>query len=183
MVHVAFQKPSICFINLSTCHAITENENRGFFGEEIVEKTIQLLEQNPEVRDARFRIGLWHHNLRPKDGTAIVDVHRTLSRFIDRHPRIDMALHGHTHRGTVDEYRPPRTKSTLPFSSVGSFGVVAEYRDGDEEHGRVACEFAVIDLEIRGTTFRYTTTYYRLDLNQLDEWKWQEDRQETYPFY
>lgn len=178
IVYSAFKKPSICFLNMSTCHFITKNQDKGAFGDLVIKRAIQILDDSEEATNARLRIGLWHHNLRSHKGVAITDVHSALSKFIERHPRLDLALHGHTHKGQLGTYIPPKGNSFLCYSSAGSFGVVTEWRDGDETHGWDSCEFAIINILTKGSHNKVSTRFYRLSLDHLDEWKWRFDREE-----
>ena len=86
-----FADPSLAFISISTSHFITKKRKEGEFGEFVQDEVVKLLDQS-EVRNARFRIGLIHHNLRPfhKDGQSVLDGEGALLRFARCKPSFDL---------------------------------------------------------------------------------------------
>jgi hypothetical protein len=168
-----FGEPSVAFISISTAHFITQKEKAGKIGSVIQEEIVNLLEQKG-VKGARFRIGLMHHNIRPfhDDGRVIRDSEAALLRIARCKPGLDLFLHGHVHQGEVDVYKPRKGMNDVPYSAVGSFGVRAEHRPGDEIRGRIHNEFAVVDLEIDGTGRRFVTQFYELISTTTSNWEW-----------
>lgn len=168
---IPFEEFSICFIALSTVHYITEEQKLGKFGSRVLERAAKKLEEE-KVRECTFRIGVWHHNLRPDEGICIKDVEGACQVFAKYSPGIDLALHGHVHQGSCDSYTPLNGLRPIPYSSVGSFGVRAEDRPGDRLRGSVPNEFSIIDLETSKSRRRFSTQYYQLDLSIADREKW-----------
>lgn len=174
-----FDEPSLAFISVSTSHLITQKAKSGQFGELVRKEVVRLLETK-KVKDARFRIGLIHHNLRSfhHDGQVILDAEGALLNFGKCKPGLDMLLHGHVHHGEVS-YFAPREGATIQYSAVGSFGVRAAHRPGDDERGRVSNEFAVVYLETNGTGRRFTTQFYQLSYTPTGDWEWQPGKRAT----
>ncbi|MGA1840824.1 MAG: metallophosphoesterase [bacterium] len=168
---VKFSEPSICFLALSTCNFITMEKKLGKFGQYILDKTSEYL-KDPDFAQARFRIGIWHHNLKPEKGISIEDGDAAFQTFAKKNPSIDFIIHGHVHQGDVDQYQPRDRFPPLPYSSVGSFGVRMEHRPGGKPYGYVPNQFAIIDLETNDNGRRFVTQYYNLDLSIVDREKW-----------
>ena len=170
-----FSEPSISFLSLSTAHYITEAMRDAKFGAHALERAAALLERE-DVSRARFRIGVWHHNLRPFQSQvgAISDVDLAISGFLRAKPSLDLALHGHVHQGEVETFRPRGSSGEmLTYSAVGSFGVVAHHRPGDDVRGRVHNEFAIVDLHTSGAGRRMQTEFYALRMDPNASWVWE----------
>lgn len=169
-----FETHSLAFISISTVHKITKKQNFGEFGSPVRERVKDLLEAD-QVRAARFRIGLFHHNIRPfhDDGVVIRDGESFLIKIGQCKPPLDLFLHGHVHQGEVEAYRPKGGLQEVPYSAVGSFGVRAEHRPGDDIKGKVPNEFAILDLEVDGTGRRFCTRFYQLVSTTTLSWEWQ----------
>jgi hypothetical protein len=176
-----FADPAVSFLALSTAHFITEQKSMGKFGPQVRTRALGLLSR-PAAAASRFRIGLWHHNMRAfqEDGHHIVDVDVAALDFVRSRPSLDLALHGHVHQGEVDVYPPRGGHPPLPYSAVGSFGVTADHRPGDGKHGVTPNELALVELETSGTGRRSITRYYELELDPNGRWAWQ-DRRSTPP--
>lgn len=179
-VAATFPEPSIAFVSLSTAHYITQATRDARFGQDVLAHAVGLLARE-DVARARFRIGVWHHNLRPfqSQAGAISDVDLAVRGFLRAKPSLDLALHGHVHQGEVDVYLPRgRDHSVLPYSAVGSFGVAAHHRPGDDLRGRIHNEFAVVDLHTGGAGRRMQTTFYELKPDADLVWRWVQVRTE-----
>lgn len=175
-----FADPSVAFIALSTAHYITKEMRDARFGKDVLAHAVGLLGEE-DVQRARFRIGVWHHNLRPFQSQigAISDVDIAVRSFLRAKPSLDLALHGHVHQGEVDVYLPRgRDQLVLPYSAVGSFGVAAHHRPGDELRGRYHNEFAVVDLHTSGAGRRMQTEFYELKPDADLVWRWAHARTE-----
>ena len=168
-----FDEPSAAFVCMSTCHSITKKDPDGRFGDGLQEQVAEMLARS-EFRNARFRLGVFHHNLRPfhGDGRAVQDGEGAILRFARFKPTFDLLLHGHVHQGEVDAFKPRAGLREIAYSAVGSFGVVAQHRPGDDAKGRIANEFAVIDLETSGTARRFSTQFYQLCITPTGDWAW-----------
>jgi hypothetical protein len=169
-----FADPSVAFVALSTAHYITQAARDAKFGKHLLEHAVELLGRE-EVQRARFRIGVWHHNLRPfqSQAGAITDVDVAVRGFLRAKPPLDLALHGHVHQGEVDVYLPRGGLQTvLPYSAVGSFGVVASHRPGDDVRGRIHNEIAVVELQTSGAGRRMQTEFYELKPDPDLTWGW-----------
>lgn len=171
-----FTEPSISFLSLSTAHYITEAMRDAKFGVHALERATALLTRE-DVASARFRVGVWHHNLRPFQSQvgAIADVDVAISGFLRAKPSLDLALHGHVHQGEVETFRPRGSSGEmLTYSAVGSFGVAAHHRPGDDLRGRVYNEFAVVELHTSGAAGRrMQTEFYALRLDANASWIWE----------
>jgi hypothetical protein len=180
--HRVFPKPSVAFLAISTSHLITRSSKEGKFGRHVLDQVPRLFEQ-PSVKNAQFRVGLIHHNIRAfhQDGRLIADIEEALVRFAKCQPPCDFFLHGHVHQGEVDDYKPRGNRPEVPYSAVGSFGVRAEHRPGDVHHGQVPNEFAIVDLETSGTGRRYVTQFYQLAFTPTGSWEWQTGKQRIRP--
>jgi len=167
-----FAEPSLAFISISTSHFITQESKRGQFGDTVRSEVVALLEQK-SVKQARFRIGLMHHNLRSfhRDGQVLLDIESAWLHFAKCKPGLDFVLHGHVHQGEVNFFAP-REGSPVQYSAVGSFGVRAAHRPGDDTVGRVPNEFAVVYLETNGTGRRFTTQFYELSHTPTGDLEW-----------
>ena len=131
------------------------------------------------MQRARFRVGVWHHNLRPfqSQAGAITDVDVAVRGFLRAKPALDLALHGHVHQGEVDVYLPRGWDGQmLLYAAVGSFGVVAHHRPGDDIRGRVHNEFAVIELSTSGAGRRMQAEFYELKPDPDLVWGWERTR-------
>ncbi len=172
-VAVTFNEPSVSFLALSTAHQITRARKKGRFGEQVCKRAVQLLGQD-DIAGARFRIGIWHHNLRAfqDDGEHITDVDPVIQELVRSKPRLDAALHGHVHQGELDAYHPRNDLPPLVYSAVGSFGVNARHRPGDETHGVAPNELALIELQTSGLGRRMMTQYYQLHVHPNGGWVW-----------
>jgi hypothetical protein len=169
-----FADPSVAFVSLSTAHYITQAARDAKFGKHLLEHAVELLGRE-EVQRARFRVGVWHHNLRPfqSQAGAITDVDVAVRGFLRAKPPLDLALHGHVHQGEVDVYLPRGgLQVVLPYSAVGSFGVVASHRPGDDVRGRIHNEFAVVELQTSGAGRRMQTDFYELKPDPDLIWGW-----------
>jgi len=175
-----FADPSVSFVAMSTAHYLTQVTRDAKFGQHLLEHAVGLLTRE-EVQRARFRIGVWHHNLRPfqSQAGAITDVDVAVRGFLKSKPSLDLALHGHVHQGEVDVYLPRGGgQVVLPYSAVGSFGVVASHRPGDDVRGRVFNEFAVVELHTSGAGRRMQTEFYELSPDPDLIWRWVRARTE-----
>jgi len=175
-----FAEPSIAFVSMSTAHYLTQATRDAKFGQHLLEHAVGLLARD-DVQRARFRIGVWHHNLRPfqSQAGAITDVDVAVRGFLRAKPSLDLALHGHVHQGEVDVYLPRGGgQVVLPYSAVGSFGVVASHRPGDDVRGRVFNEFAVVELHTSGAGRRMQTEFYELKPDPDLIWGWVHARTE-----
>ncbi len=175
-VAATFGEPSIAFVSMSTAHYITEASRHAKFGQHLLEQAVALLALE-EVQRARFRIGVWHHNLRPfhNEVGAISDVDLAVRNFLRAKPGLDLALHGHVHQGEVEIFLPRgsgRGGPTLLYSAVGSFGVAAHHRPGDDVRGRIHNELAVIELSTSGAGRRMVTEFYELKPDANAQWTW-----------
>jgi hypothetical protein len=173
-VATTFAEPSIAFVSLSTAHYITQATRDAKFGQDLLAHAVGLLARE-DVQRARFRIGVWHHNLRPFQSQpgAISDVDVAVRGFLRSKPSLDLALHGHVHQGEVDVYLPRgRDQVVLPYSAVGSFGVAAHHRPGDDLRGRIHNEFAVVELHTSGAGRRMQTEFYELKPDPDLIWRW-----------
>jgi hypothetical protein len=177
---MAFAEPSIAFVALSTAHYITQATRDAKFGQHLLEVAVGLLGRE-DVQRARFRVGVWHHNLRPfqSQAGAITDVDVAVRGFLRAKPSLDLALHGHVHQGEVDVYLPRGGgQVVLPYSAVGSFGVVASHRPGDDIRGRVHNELALVELHTSGAGRRMQTEFYDLRPDPDLTWRWVLAKQE-----
>jgi len=174
-----FAEPSIAFVSMSTAHYLTEATRDAKFGKHLLEHVVGLLARE-EVQRARFRIGVWHHNLRPfqSQAGAITDVDIAVRGFLKSKPSLDLALHGHVHQGEVEVFLARGVQVLLPYSAVGSFGVVASHRPGDDVRGRVHNEFAVVDLHTSGASRLMQTEFYELKPDPDLVWRWVRARTE-----
>jgi hypothetical protein len=173
-VAATFAEPSIAFVSMSTAHYITQATRDARFGQDLLAHAVGLLARE-DVQRARFRIGVWHHNLRPFQSQpgAISDVDVAVRGFLRSKPSLDLALHGHVHQGEVDVYLPRgRDQVVLPYSAVGSFGVAAHHRPGDDLRGRIHNEFAVVELHTSGAGRRMQTEFYELKPDPDLIWRW-----------
>lgn len=169
-----FSDPSLAVLSISTCHFITKRRKEGEFGNYIQDEVVRLLEES-EVRDARFRVAMIHHNLRSfhAEGLVVKDVEGALMRFALCKPSLDLILHGHVHHGEVDAFKPRAGLNEIPYSSVGSFGVRMEHRPGDDVRGRLPNQFAILDLETEGTGRRFSTKFYEMRPTPVGGWEWE----------
>lgn len=167
-----FDEPSLAFVSISTSHLITQESKRGQFGDMVRNEVVALLDQK-DVRQARFRIGLMHHNLRAfqKDGQVLLDGESAWLHFAKCKPGLDFVLHGHVHQGEVNFFAP-REGAAIQYSAVGSFGVRATHRPGDDLVGRVPNEFSIVCPETNGTGRRFTTQFYELTHTPTGDWEW-----------
>ena len=177
---VTFSEPPVTFFLLSTCHGMTEEERNGRFGERGRESVKGHL-ATERVAQSRFRVGLCHHNLRTfgDEGRVVVDVEAAVADFVRTPPGLDLMLHGHVHQGEVDKMHPRGGFAPLSYVAVGSFGVRAAQRPGDDSHGRVPNEFAVVRLEVQEIQRRLWADFYRLELTPATDWVW--SKQKTAP--
>lgn len=170
-----FLEPSVAFILISTVHFVMMERPDGKFGGHVQDQVAKMLEEE-DVRNAIFRICLFHHNLRPfgkENGRCILDAESALVRFAKCEPAPDLILHGHVHQGEVDVFQPRGGSRVIPYSAVGSFGVRAKYRPGDDNIGRSDNEFAVVNLETDGATGRrFITQFYHLKPTSSGDWEW-----------
>jgi 3',5'-cyclic AMP phosphodiesterase CpdA len=175
----SFKEPSLAFISVSTSHLITQKSKRGRFGDAVRNEVVRLLDTK-DVKNARFRICLIHHNLRSfhDDGQVIQDAERAMLIFRKCKPGFDFILHGHVHQGEVSFFAP-REGASIPYSAVGSFGVRVEHRPGDDVVGRVGNEFALVYLETNGTGRRFTTQFYQLNYTPTGDYEWQPGKRVT----
>src|SRR6185436_16122518 len=151
------------------------------FGKHLLEHAVELLGRD-EVQRARFRIGVWHHNLRPFQSQvgAITDVDVAVRGFLRAKPPLDLALHGHVHQGEVEVYLPRGgNEVVLPYSAVGSFGVVASHRPGDDVRGRIHNEIAIVELHTSGAGRLMQTEFYELKPDPDLTWRWVRARTEN----
>lgn len=177
---LAFAEPSVAFVALSTSHYITQIAREATFGKHLLEHAVELMGRQ-DVQRARFRIGVWHHNLRPfqSQSGAITDVDVAVRGFLRARPPLDFALHGHVHQGEVEVFLPRGGNETmLPYSAVGSFGVVASHRPGDDLRGRVHNEIAIVELQVSGGGRRVQTEFYELRPDPDLVWGWARARTE-----
>jgi 3',5'-cyclic AMP phosphodiesterase CpdA len=174
-VAMTFAEPSVAFLALSTAHYITELTRTAKFGRRLIDRAARLLERD-DVKRARFRVGLWHHNLRPfhSEQGAIGDVDIAVRGFLKSKPALDLALHGHVHQGEVEVFRPRASDHALTYSAVGSFGVTSDHRPGDDSRGRVANELAIVELRTSGPGRQMQTVFYDLRPTPDLEWEWRE---------
>jgi len=175
-----FTEPSVAFVSLSTAHYISQATREATFGKHLLEHAVELL-GSEDVQRARFRIGVWHHNLRPfqSQAGAITDVDVAVRGFLRAKPPLDLALHGHVHQGEVDVYLPRGgLEAVLPYSAVGSFGVVASHRPGDDIRGRIHNEIAIVELHTSGAGRRMQTEFYELKPDTDLVWGWVRARTE-----
>ncbi len=170
-IEITFDKPSVSFLLLSSCYGLTQSETRGYFGDSVIKRATSLLNEK-RVADARFRLGLWHHNLREfhGDGRVLRNVDHAIASFVQPMPGLDMALHGHVHIGEVDKSHPRGYLRPLPYSAVGSFGVRADDRPGDSVRGRYPNQFAFLTLEINGDERRAITQYFDRTVDGKKKW-------------
>ncbi|HWO19673.1 MAG TPA: metallophosphoesterase [Kofleriaceae bacterium] len=177
---VTFTDPSIAFVAMSTAHYITQATRDAKFGHHLLEAAVELL-SHEDVQRARFRVGVWHHNLRPfqSQAGAITDVDLAVRGFLRSKPSLDLALHGHVHQGEVEVFLPRGGgQVVLPYSAVGSFGVVASHRPGDDIRGRVHNELALVELSTSGAGRRMQTEFYELKPDPDLIWQWVRARTE-----
>jgi hypothetical protein len=175
-----FPDHSIAFILVSTAHSITVANRRGKIGEAVRAQIVEALGQK-EVQRSLFRIGLMHHNLVPfhDNGDCLLDSPIVGAEFAACRPGFDLILHGHVHQGEVDFFHPRKGLPPIPYSCVGSFGVQAEHRPGDDRRGRVPNEFSVIDLEVSSSARRFSTQFFSLEYTATGKWDWAVLRKET----
>jgi len=171
---VSFENPAVTFIAMSTCHGITRDDTAGGFTEHVLRKARRDLDHE-ESRSAEFRIGLWHHNLSAFSGGASVARNTDLAvstLACGEEPGLDLALHGHVHIGELETYRA-RNERKLAYVAVGSFGVRAAHRPGDERRGHYPNEFAVISIQktARGAR-RVSVEFFKASLDPNNNWSW-----------
>jgi hypothetical protein len=172
-----FDQPSVAFLSLSTAHYITEKSGDARFGEHLIERARHALGGDAMQR-ARFRLGVWHHNLRAFQNQpgAIADADLAVRTFLTAAPALDLALHGHVHQGEVDVFRPRQCSQVLPYSAVGSFGVEASHRPGDSVRGVVHNQLAVVELQTSAIGRRMVTEFYDLTPDGNMQWTWERVR-------
>jgi hypothetical protein len=158
-----FDEPEIAFILASTASTVTEVNREGRFGEKVIRGVMELL-GDAEVKRSALRIGLVHHNLAYDFAGAgvVTDAPQALSGFAGCSPGFDLVLHGHTHQGNVDRVKTPQSLPDFYYSSVGSFGVRADMRPGDDRAGRVPNELSVIRLETCRGQYRFISEFFIL---------------------
>lgn len=176
-IAASFEAPSIAFVSMSTAHYVTQHTPDARFGEHVRARALELLARE-DVQRARFRLGVWHHNLRPFQSQpgAILDVDVAVRDFLRAEPGLDLALHGHVHQGELDVYLPRGFGRVLTYSAVGSFGVIAHHRPGDDVRGRVHNEFAVVELQTSGAERRVVSEFYELKPDTNSQWRWERAR-------
>jgi hypothetical protein len=168
-----FAEYSIAFVLASTAHRITSTNRKGQIGEILRAQIIDALCQK-DVQGSLFRLGLIHHNLTPfhDAGECLLDSRAIGVELASCRPGLDLILHGHVHQGEVDFFHPRRGLPPIPYSCVGSFGVQAEYRPGDDKRGRTPNEFSVIDLEVSSSARRFSTQFFFHEYTPTGKWEW-----------
>ena len=168
-----FTDHSITFVLASTAHMITEAHRKGQIGDIVRAQIVKALCEK-KAQESLFRIGLIHHNLNPfHDGECLDDCAIAGIEFAACRPGFDLILHGHVHQGEVDLFYPRKGLPPIPYSCVGSFGVQAEHRPGDNKRGRVPNEFSIIDLEVCSSARRFSTHFFSHEYTPTGKWGWE----------
>jgi calcineurin-like phosphoesterase family protein len=169
-----FLEYSISFILASTAHRVTMTNRRGQIGEAVRTQIVKALSQQ-EVQGSLFRIGLIHHNLIPfhDTGECLLDSPILGIELATCRPGFDLIIHGHVHQGEVDFFHPRKGLPPIPYSCVGSFGVQAEHRPGDDKRGRVPNQFSVIELEASKSGRRFSTCFFSHEHTPTGKWDWE----------